>query len=162
MIGLRRPALPLSDPACLLATWFGSGLIKPASGTWGSLAALPVAWILAWWVGPLGLLMAAILAFGLGCWAADRYERADPGKDPSAVVIDEVAGLWLVLTLASLTIRDFALGFLLFRLFDIVKLWPISWADRKVGGGLGIMLDDLLAALYAGAALLLIKQAIGE
>jgi phosphatidylglycerophosphatase A len=134
----------------LLATWFGAGLLPKAPGTWGSLAALPFAWLIATAAGWPGLLAAPLLVFVIGCWAADRAARQLGIDDPGLVVIDEVAGVWLVLLLA--TPPDpllYAAGFLLFRLFDITKPWPVSWADRQIGGGLGIMLDDILAALYA-------------
>ncbi len=149
MIGLRKPALKLSHPACLLATWFGSGLLRPASGTWGSAAALPFAWIILSVTGAWGLLLAALAIFAVGCWAAELYERADSAKDPGAVVIDEVAGQWLVLVAAPLEPVYFLAGFVLFRIFDVLKPWPASWADRNLKGGLGIMLDDIFAALYA-------------
>jgi phosphatidylglycerophosphatase A len=146
--GLRRPALPLSDPATLIATWFGTGLLRPFPGTWGSIAALPFAALLAWLGGPTLLLAATVVVCGLGVWAGDRYEAAGKVKDPSAVVIDEVAGQWLVLLAAPVTWQGYLFGFVVFRIVDILKPWPASWADREVQGGLGIMLDDLLAAAY--------------
>lgn len=76
--------------------------------------------------------------------------------DPGEIVIDEVAGQWLALLSAPLTPLAYALVFLLFRIFDICKPWPVRWADRQVPGGLGIMLDDLLAAVYAALALLVL------
>lgn len=149
--------LPLGHPLVLLATWGGSGLLRPASGTWGSLAALPFAWGLAW-LGGAGLLAAATLLVALvGIAVADRLERLSGEKDASAIVIDEVAGQWLtLLPLAALGRFDlwlYAAGFALFRLFDIAKPWPVSWADRRLPGGLGVMLDDILAGLYAGLLL---------
>ncbi|MDP6345049.1 MAG: phosphatidylglycerophosphatase A [Alphaproteobacteria bacterium] len=153
-LGFRKPALPLADPAGLLATWFGCGLLRPASGTWGSLAALPFAWALVAVGGWPALAATALAAFAVGCWAADRYERADGGKDPGAVVIDEVAGQWLVLIPAPLDPLYYLAGFALFRLFDIFKPWPANWAERRFAGGLGIMLDDVFAAAYGFAALL--------
>ncbi len=148
-----KPALPLSHPACLLATWFGYGLFRPAPGTWGSLAALPFAWIIVYSGGPVALALATIAVFALGCWAGGVYERASGGKDPGVVVIDEVAGQWLVLIAAPLDPWYYLAGFVLFRICDILKPWPASWADRNVTGGLGIMLDDVLAALYGLAAI---------
>ena len=148
-----KPALPLSHPACLLATWFGSGLLRPAPGTWGSLAALPFAWGIAYFAGPIALAVATGAVFALGCWAAGVSERASGGKDPGVVVIDEVAGQWLVLIAAPLDPWSYLAGFVLFRICDILKPWPASWADRNVTGGLGIMLDDILAALFGLAAI---------
>ena len=150
--------LPLRHPAALLATWFGVGLLPKAPGTWGSLAALPFAWVIAMLAGAPGLLLAALLVFLLGCWAAGTVARAGDVQDPGAIVIDEVAGQWLVLAAAPRDLLAYAAGFILFRIADIAKPWPASWADRKVHGGFGIMLDDVLAALYAGAALLLLVR----
>lgn len=148
-----KAALPLSHPACLLATWFGSGLLRPAPGTWGSLAALPFAWIITYYAGPIALAVATVAVFALGCWAGGVYERAGGDKDPGVVVIDEVAGQWLVLIAAPLNPWYYLAAFVLFRICDILKPWPANWADRKISGGLGIMMDDILAALYAAAAI---------
>ena len=154
MTGPRpRTALPPSHPACWLATWFGVGLLRPAPGTWGSLAALPLAWAIVHIGGAPALAAATVVVFALGCWAADVYENAGGGKDPGVVVIDEVAGQWLGLIAAPLDPAYYLAGFLLFRLCDITKPWPAGWADRRVGGGLGIMLDDVLAALYGLGAI---------
>ena len=150
--------LPFRHPAMLLATWFGSGLLPGAPGTWGSLAALPFAWLIAMEFGPGGLLAAALVAFVVGCWAADAVAKAGRANDPGFVVIDEVAAQWLVLAAAPTHLLAYAAGFVLFRIADIVKPWPASWADRRVHGGLGIMLDDVFAAVYAGAVLLLLVR----
>lgn len=157
---MSRP-LPLSHPAALAATWFGSGLLPRAPGTWGSLAALPFAWVIVSLAGPIGLAAAAVAVFGLGCWAAGRYADASGSADPGAVVIDEVAGQWLVLVAAPLSLPGYAAGFLLFRLLDIVKPWPASWADRKLKGGFGIMADDVLAAGYGLVLMYLGRDWIG-
>jgi phosphatidylglycerophosphatase A len=148
-----RAALPLSHPACLLATWFGAGLLRPAPGTWGSLAALPFAWIIVYYGGPFALAAATTAVFALGCWAGGVYERASGGKDPGVVVIDEVAGQWLVLVAAPLDPWYYLAAFALFRLCDITKPWPANWAERRFTGGLGIMADDIMAALYGVAAI---------
>lgn len=143
--------------ARLLATWFGSGLAPRAPGTCGSLAALPFAWVIASWGGPYALLVAAIAVFVLGIWAAGATARAEGRGDPGEVVIDEVAGIWLTLVPVTPTLLHFALGFALFRLFDIWKPWPVSLADRSLHGGLGIMADDVLAAGYAALCLWLLS-----
>jgi phosphatidylglycerophosphatase A len=145
----QRPALPFFHPAALLATWFGCGLSRFAPGTVGSLAALPCAAGL-WMLGGAWLLgLAVALAFLAGLWASARYAGAAGGGDPGAVVIDEVAGQWLTLVFLPADPRAYVLAFVLFRLFDIAKPWPIGWMDRTLEGGLGIMLDDLMAGLYA-------------
>jgi phosphatidylglycerophosphatase A len=140
----------------LLGTWFGIGLLPVMPGTWGSLAALPCAWVICGWWGAAGLAVALVIGFAVGCWAAGIIARATGARDLSAIVIDEVAAQWLVLLVAPTDPLSYAAAFLLFRLFDIWKPWPVRWADRRVHGGLGIMLDDLLAAIYALLALLLI------
>jgi len=140
----------------LLGTWFGIGLLPVMPGTWGSLAALPCAWAICRLWGAAGLAIAAAIVFAAGCWAAGTIAKASGAKDPGAIVIDEVAAQWLVLLPAPLDPLSYAAGFLLFRIFYIWKPWPVEWADRRVHGGLGMMLDDLLAAVYAVLALSII------
>ena len=135
--------------AKLLATWFGAGLLPKAPGTWGSLAALPLAWIIASWGGTWALAAATLLVSLIGWWAAETYAGQTGIADPSEVVIDEVAGQWLTLLVVPPNLWFYLAGFALFRLFDIRKPWPVSWADRSLPGGLGIMVDDLFAGLYA-------------
>jgi phosphatidylglycerophosphatase A len=145
----------------LLATWFGVGLLPVAPGTLGSLAALPCAWATRSLWGIAGLAVATTIIFAVGCWAAAVVAKASAINDPGAIVIDEVAGQWLVLLATPLDPLSYALAFLLFRVFDILKPWPVRWADRHVDGSLGIMLDDLLAAVYALLLLLIIGGAFG-
>lgn len=149
----------LGDPAIVLATWFGAGLLPKAPGTWGSLAALPFAWVLHFADGWPGLAIGVIACFAVGIWASNGYLAALGGDDPAPVVIDEVAGMWLTLLPAALLMPGspslivYAIGFGLFRVADIFKPWPVSWADSNIKGGMGIMVDDILAAVYAAAAL---------
>jgi phosphatidylglycerophosphatase A len=148
-------------PAALLATWFGAGLLPRAPGTWGSLAALPFAWFIRDGFGVVGLAVAAAGLFVIGLWAASVYVRRGGEADPGAVVIDEVAGQWLVLVAVPPNLALYAAGFVLFRIADIFKPWPASWIDRTLKGGLGVMLDDTAAALYAGAALYALSRWLG-
>jgi phosphatidylglycerophosphatase A len=159
-MGMHRlpPHLRFFSPAALIATFFGSGLLKPASGTWGSLAALAPGLLIAERFGASGLLIGAALAYGLGHWASTVWINGTEDKDPSPIVIDEVAGLWLTLTLAPLTPLGAALAFGLFRFFDIVKPWPVRWADKNIGGATGIMLDDILAGIWAALVLLAARE----
>ena len=153
--------LPFWHPAVLIATGGGIGFLPGMPGTWASLAALPSAWAIRWlshgrtWP----LAVAALAAFLAGWWAASRVTRASGRVDPGAVVIDEIAAQWLVLLAAPLDPRAYAVAFLLFRVFDILKPWPIRWIERRVRGGLGIMVDDTGAAIYA-VVLLLIGEGI--
>jgi len=147
------PGLSFWNPVCLVSTWFGSGLLPGAPGTWGSLAALPIGWLLIEHAGRGWLALAAVALLALGWWATAAYVRHAAVQDPGAIVVDEVAAQLLVLAAAPLDLAWFALAFVLFRIADIWKPWPVSWADRTLHGGFGVMFDDLLAALYAAAAL---------
>jgi phosphatidylglycerophosphatase A len=154
-------ALPVRHPALLLASLFGIGFLPLMPGSWGSLAALAAAWVISGFGGVAALLGGAALLFVLGWWAAGRVVEAGPLADPGFVVIDEAAGQWLALLASRRSLADYALAFLLFRLFDIWKPWPVSWADRNLKGGLAVMLDDALAAGYALLALLLLHATLG-
>lgn len=140
-------------PVCLVSTGFGIGFLPGAPGTYASLMALPLGWIVHQRWGPLGVAAVGIGVFLIGLWAATVYVRRSRDHDPPAVVIDEVAAQLVVLSAAPLDIGYFLLGCLLFRLADILKPWPASWADQRLHSGFGVMLDDLLAAPYAWAAL---------
>lgn len=159
----QRGAL-LSHPAGWIATALGAGLVPKGPGTAGSLVAL-----LPWWFVLRGLPPAwyfAVLAagFALGVWACGVCDRRLAAHDQGALVWDEVIGMWITLiaapggTPASAALW-MAAGFVLFRLFDIWKPWPVRWADRRVRGGLGVMLDDVLAGALAWTALQLLAQA---
>ncbi len=145
------------QPARLIATWFGVGLAPLAPGTAASLVALPIAWGLITVSGSLGLALATALVFGLGVWAAGTTSAALGDGDPRSVVVDEVAGQWLaILPAAALptpVLWHYALAFVLFRAADIGKPWPAGWIDRNLGGGMGIMLDDVAAGGYAALGL---------
>ena len=150
----RLPSgLPLSHPACLVSTWFGVGLLPVAPGTWGSLAALPFAWFIQAAGGPYALLVASAIVFGAGWWASSLYVRRSELSDPQTIVVDEVAGQWLVLAVAPTSFWYFLAGFVIFRFFDVAKPWPVRWADRSLKGGLGVMTDDVLAGVYGAVFL---------
>jgi phosphatidylglycerophosphatase A len=160
---VTSPALELAwwHPAALIATGFGVGHLPWVRGSWGSLLALLCGWEIAGTGGRIALAGAAIIAFVLGCWASARVAGASGLHDPRFVVIDEIAAQWLVLLAAPLDGRWYAAAFLLFRVFDIVKPWPIRLIERRVPGGLGIMLDDVMAAIYALAVLLIAEGVFG-
>ena len=150
------PAALWRDPARVVASGFGIGFARWAPGTWGSLAALVPGYGIVSTVGRLGLVVAFIAAFAIGTWAAARSVRSTPDKDPSFIVIDEIAGQWLVLVAAGPDPWLCALAFVLFRIADIWKPWPVSWVDRRFRSGLGVMLDDVAAALFAGIGVVLV------
>lgn len=152
---IAEPALPFWHPATLVSTWFGAGLLPVAPGSWGSLAALPVAWLILAFGSPRLLFLAALIAFLIGWGAARHYMLYTPAKDPKEVVIDEVSGQWLTLLFAEPSVWwHWLLGFLLFRLFDIVKPWPANLIDRR-NGAFAVMADDTIAGVYAMAALVI-------
>ena len=141
----------------LVATFFGAGTFPAASGTFGSIVALPFGIALLQIPAPFGrlaLLVAVSGVLALGVWASARYCAVTEQPDSGEVVIDEVAGQWLALVFAAPDNPwHFLAAFLLFRFFDIVKLWPASWAQDQLPGGWGVMMDDIVAGLYAAAAL---------
>lgn len=151
----RRMRKVKTKAALLLATWFGCGYSPVAPGTVGSLAGLLGAWLLhQWrgWEGPPFLLLALALALP-GIWAAGAAARHIRIRDPGIVVVDEVAGQWIALAGATeLSWKGWLGAFLLFRLFDIWKPWPVRQLERIPGGG-GIVADDVMAGAY-GAVIL--------
>lgn len=149
------------SPASVIATWFGAGLARKAPGTWGSIAALPFAWAIQYWGGSAGLVLAATLVFLIGWAASNRLVATSGIEDPQSIVVDEVVGQWLTLACGPLSIPAYLIGLLLFRAADITKPFPAGWADRRIGGGLGVMLDDVLAALYSGFGLWLVNRIVG-
>jgi phosphatidylglycerophosphatase A len=139
----------LRHPAGWIGTGFGSGLFPRAPGTVGSLAALLPWWLFLRPLDPLWYLGVLVATFAVGVWSADWMIARTRIADPSVFVWDEFVGLWLALFLAPAGWAWAVVGFALFRLFDIWKPWPVRWADREVHGGLGAMLDDVLAGVYA-------------
>jgi phosphatidylglycerophosphatase A len=144
-------------------TFFGTGLLKPGPGTWGSLAAAALWYLAARATHPtttslaIGTGIAAVAATLIGIAAGSIIEREGGREDPGFVVIDEVAGQWIALVACPVEIRHALLAFALFRLFDIVKPWPARQLER-LHGGLGIMMDDVAAGVYALLAGLLVRM----
>ncbi|MBR0661744.1 phosphatidylglycerophosphatase A [Neoroseomonas oryzicola] len=143
------------SPSLAVATLGGIGRLKPAPGTWGSAAVLPAALLGPGWA--LGLAVAVTI---VGWIALRDLFAGDPDQDPGWVVVDEAAGMLLALAAlpAGAGWTGVGLAFLLFRAFDILKPWPVSWADN-LGGPVGVMLDDILAGAIAGALLILLGAA---
>ncbi|MGC1183071.1 phosphatidylglycerophosphatase A family protein [Legionella sp.] len=136
------------DPVYFVAFGFGSGLMPTAPGTWGTLAAFPVYLLLmnCHWIIYLFLTM---MAFILGVWVCDKVSKEMGVHDYKGIVWDEVVGYLLTMFLAPKGLFWMLCGFILFRIFDIWKPQPIGYIDRKVHGGFGIMLDDVVAAVPA-------------
>ncbi len=145
----------LVHPAGWIATGFGSGLAPRAPGTVGSLAAM-LPWLVLRELPIPVYLLILLGAFALGVWACNWAIRRLAVEDPGLVVWDEFVGVWIALIAVPQHWGFVAAGFLLFRLFDIAKPWPVSWADRRVKGGFGTMLDDVFAGLYALAGVQLL------
>ncbi|MDD3650293.1 phosphatidylglycerophosphatase A [Immundisolibacter sp.] len=149
----RRPtAALLRDPACALALGFGAGLAPRAPGTCGALLGLPLAAALTRLPVAMAVLVLGLLSV-LGVWCCARAGQRLGVSDHPAIVWDEVIGMALALLAVPFGWWQYLLGFALFRLFDILKPWPVGALDRQVGGGLGVMLDDLAAGVLAGVTL---------
>lgn len=148
---VARPTLrfAFSHPAHAIALFFGAGLIRPAPGTWGTLAGVLV-WIAMVQFFPLPMLLGIIAAtFFLGVWASERTDIDLGVHDAGAIVIDEVACVWMVCVMFPQTPIGWLASFVAFRVFDILKLPPTRQVDERVPGGWGVMLDDVFAALWA-------------
>lgn len=137
-----------SNPIHFLSFGFGSGLAPKAPGTFGTLSAIPVFWLLS----SLNLtfyLLTCLLVSVLGIYICGYTAKALKVHDHPGIVWDEIAGFLITMIGFSFTWNNVIVGFILFRFFDILKPWPIKWVDEKVSGGLGIMLDDVLAGAMA-------------
>lgn len=151
---LVPPYLNLSHPTTWLASWFGLGFLRPAPGTWGSIGAIPFGLLMMHHGGYITLAIASIILFIIGFFAS-RYILRQSGSDtdPQIIVVDEVVGQWLALMAATLNPLSILLSFALFRFFDALKPWPVSFFDQKMPGAWGVMLDDVAAGLMAAIVL---------
>lgn len=143
----------LTNPVHLLAFGFGSGCAPKAPGTFGTLAALVPYCLVLQGLPPLYYCLVLVLSFGAGVWFCGKASKALGVHDHGGIVWDEFVGVWIALYMAPAGWLWLLWGFVLFRLFDIWKPQPIAWLDKRVHGGLGIMLDDVLAGIYALAIL---------
>jgi phosphatidylglycerophosphatase A len=134
------------------------GRFPKMPGTAGSLAAIPFAWAIQTAAGPLGLAVAAAILFLLGVWACEIVVQRTGIDDPSEIVVDEVVGQWLTLLALPPDPLLYGLAFLLFRVFDIFKPWPIGMVEQRFKGGLGVMADDVAAAAIAAPILAIITH----
>ncbi len=142
----------LRDPVHWPAFGFGLGLVPKAPGTFGSLLGLPLWWF-CWSYGTFNYLLLALALFLVGIWICGESAKRLGVHDHGGIVWDEVVGMMLTMTFVEPSITSALLGFGLFRLMDIAKPWPIRDIDHRLHGGLGIMLDDVLAAVYAALVL---------
>ena len=156
----REPDMPqvilppgfLKHPVHLLAFGFGSGAVARAPGTWGSLAAIPL-WYGFAWLPPVAYWLVVLVAVVVGIWLCGKTATDLKVHDHGGIVWDEFVGMWIALGLLPDQIYGVLMAFTLFRLFDVVKPWPIGWLDERLPGGLGIMVDDVVAGFMALASL---------
>lgn len=154
---INKPLLHKLDwhkPESWLGTWLGCGLMAKAPGTWGTLGGMPPGILLLWLGGPMAVLVGAVIVFALGWWAAARLEAHTGEHDAGYIVIDEVAGVWIALAAAGLSALLLVAAFVLFRAFDIFKPFPCNWLDQKLTGAASVMLDDIMAGIYAALCLI--------
>ena len=142
------------------ATGGGIGKLPVAPGTWASMVALPIAGILHLIGGPWLLSISIVIIFLIGIWSSNKYASLIEQKDPGSVVIDEFCGQWLAILPIAMDWRYYFIAFVIFRIADILKPWPCKNAER-IPGGMGIMLDDICAGIYAGVFTLMIATWLG-
>jgi len=142
------PAFVFGNPVHLVAFGFGSGLAPFAPGTVGTLVGIPIYWLIHAHLSAPGYGVVTGLLFALGIWVCGRTSAALGGADHSGIVWDEIVGYLITMSAAPAGMGWVVTGFVLFWIFDIMKPWPIGLVDRRVHGGMGIMLDDALAGAY--------------
>ena len=136
----------------LVATGFGLGRIPVAPGTFGTLAAIPLAWMMAWMdSGTMAFFLVSLIL--LSVYVADRAALIMGQKDPGSIVIDEIAGFCVTMTLVPVGWVSILLGFIAFRCFDVLKPIPVKYFENKFSGGAGIVLDDIMAGVLAALVL---------
>jgi phosphatidylglycerophosphatase A len=138
----------LNSPAVFISTWFGVGLVNPMSGTWGTLAGLPFAFLIMLYGNAYYLLIFIFVFYVLGFYSIKKYCKTTKISDHSEIVIDEVVGVWIALLLSETNYYKWIVVFLIFRILDITKPWPASHFDKKTVNSHSIMLDDVVAGIY--------------
>lgn len=144
-----RARVSLLNPIHFLALGFGSGLAKVMPGTFGTLAAVPLVWLCSVYLDVSSYIAITLLVCVVGIGICGKTARDMEVHDDSSIVWDEVAGLFITMVAVPITWQSMLLGFVLFRIFDVAKPWPISFIDKHIHGGFGIMLDDILAGIFA-------------
>lgn len=159
-VSLRTWKQGKKSPLFWLVTGLGVGMAKPAPGTWGSLLGLALGYgLIACDVSVLGILFITAVLTAVSSVAIDKIESQTGIHDAPEIVIDEIAGQWLALLpllWLGQSLGLYCLAFLLFRLFDITKPWPIGWLDKQVEGGFGVMVDDLVAGILAAIGIIIL------
>ncbi len=153
-------SLNFKNPWILIATWFGSGVFLPASGTWGTIATIP--FVIPLWIfgGKLAVVVFLIVVFFLGLKASAVFEKETNTHDSGLIVVDEVIGFTIaVLALNSHSSMWVFIAFVLFRGFDTMKPWPISWIDSNTQGAWGVIADDLAAGVATALVILGLQYA---
>jgi phosphatidylglycerophosphatase A len=145
---MAAPSSVWRNPIHFVAYGFGSGAVPKAPGTAGTLVAV-IIYLLLPQISPLIYVSLLLISFVFGVWICGKTAQDIGIKDPSGIVWDEFVGYWITMFMAPSGWIWVIIGFVLFRLLDIVKPWPIKWADKQIGGGMGIMLDDVLAGIMA-------------
>jgi phosphatidylglycerophosphatase A len=141
----------------LFLTFGGAGHLRPASGTWGSFAALPFCVLLHFFYGPAALIIAAAALYAIAIPIIAFHEKGTGQHDSSYIVIDEVIGMLIATTTATLSFTSFVLAFVLFRAFDALKPGPIGWLDKNMPGAHGVLLDDVMAGVLAAACVFILQ-----
>ena len=144
-----RQRISLKNPWHFLAIGFGSGLAPKAPGTFGTLAAVPLVWFCSTYLSFNLYLLLTVLFSIAGIWICGKTADDMQVHDDSSIVWDEVVGFMITMLAVPLSWQTLLAGFILFRLFDIAKPWPISYLDKNVHGGFGIMADDVLAGIFS-------------
>jgi phosphatidylglycerophosphatase A len=162
---ITLPSTLSFNTARFIAAGFGSGWLPKAPGTWGSLASLPIAWLLMLYVGIVGLATAALLILALGCFVSALVLPTLESDDPGWIVIDEWAGQWLTIAIVAaffgLSLLTLVAAFIAFRVFDIFKPFPIRQIEHVGPPWWAIMADDLLAGMMGGLVVVVVMSLIG-
>ena len=143
----------------IIITFFGVGKIPFAPGTFASLTTIPNGLFL-FYTHPYAIYCIIVLLFVIGVLSSNKHQKITGKKDDSIIVIDEVVGQLIAMILAKDNFGLIILSFILFRIFDIFKPWPASYADSKIDGGFGVMLDDVFAGMYAAIIIVILKDFI--
>ncbi len=148
------------DPRVLLSTWFGSGLIRPAPGTMGTILGMPFGYYILQYTGINGLALAALALLVAATPFATWYGKKSGIVDDQSIVVDEVVGVWIAGIFAGHSVGLWIWAGLLFRFFDIWKPWPASYFDDRSKGGFDVMMDDVVAGFYALCGVAIVTLAI--